>query len=195
MNASHDNSYANSYANPAPLGLCGFGITTILLNLHNAGFYELNTVILAMGICYGGMAQIIAGLMEFRRGNTFGTLAFTSYGLFWWSLVLIWILPDAGAATRPSTEFVGWYLLMWGVFTACLFLGTLNASRAAQFVFASLATLFFLLAYKDFTGSESIARLAGYVGIICGASAFYEAMGLVLNEKLGRTVLPLGLPA
>ena len=185
----------SNYANPAPLGLCGFGVTTILLNLHNAGFYPLNTVILAMGICYGGIAQILAGIMEFRRGNTFGTLAFISYGLFWWSLVLIWILPPSGAASASSAEFVGWYLLMWGIFTTFLFLGTLNSSRAAQFVFASLATLFFLLAYKDLTGSKMIGTLAGYVGIICGASAVYEAMGLVLNEKLGRTILPLGEPA
>ena len=186
---------STNYANPAPLGLCGFGLTTILLNLHNAGFYQLNTVILAMGLCYGGLAQILAGMMEFRRGNTFGTLAFTSYGLFWWSLVLIWALPAIGAAQAPTAEFVGWYLLMWGIFTGCLFMGTINASRAAQFVFGSLTALFFLLAYKDFTGSKMIGTLAGYVGIACGASAVYEAMGLVLNEKLGRQVLPLGEPA
>lgn len=185
---------STNYANPAPLGLCGFGMTTILLNLHNAGFFEISAVILAMGLCYGGLAQVLVGMMEFRRGNTFGTLAFTSYGLFWWSLVLIWVLPATGVTPASPAGFVGWYLVLWGIFTLFLFVGTLNASRAAQFVFGSLTTLFFLLAYKDFTGNAAIGTLAGYVGIFCGASAIYEAMGLVLNEKLGGTVLPLGEP-
>ncbi|WP_461537671.1 acetate uptake transporter [Spongorhabdus nitratireducens] len=184
----------NKYANPAPLGLCGFGMTTILLNLHNAGLFEISAVILAMGLCYGGMAQVLVGMMEFRRGNTFGTLAFTSYGLFWWSLVLIWVLPKTGVTAATPAEFVGWYLLLWGIFTLCLFFGTLNGTRAAQFVFGSLTTLFFMLAYKDFTGNHAVGIMAGYVGIICGASAIYEAIALVLNEKYGRTVLPLGEP-
>src|SRR6266513_321321 len=90
--------------NPAPLGLLGFGMTTVLLNLHNAGFYELNSMILAMGICYGGAAQIIAGIMEWKKGNTFATTAFISYGFFWWSLVALIVLPKlgwAGASTTP----------------------------------------------------------------------------------------------
>jgi len=80
-------------ANPAPLGLLGFGTTTVLLNLHNAGFYPLNSMILAMGLAYGGLAQVIAGIMEYKKGNTFGTVAFSSYGLFWWSLVLLLVFP------------------------------------------------------------------------------------------------------
>ena len=87
------NDLVTKLANPAPLGLLGFGVTTVLLNLVNAGAFPLDTVILAMGIAYGGIAQIIVGVMEFKKGNTFGTVAFTSYGLFWWSLVLLLILP------------------------------------------------------------------------------------------------------
>ncbi|WP_281645354.1 acetate uptake transporter [Parendozoicomonas sp. Alg238-R29] len=185
---------ATSSANPAPLGLAGFGMTTILLNLHNAGFFELNAVILAMGICYGGLAQILVGMMEFRKGNTFGTVAFTSYGLFWWSLVMIWTLPALGLAAPASAAFVGWYLLLWGIFTTFFFLGTLAGPRIGQIVFGSLAILFFLLAAKDFTGNHAIGILAGYVGIFCGASALYEAFALVLNEKYGRTVMPIGAP-
>ena len=121
---------STTYANPAPLGLAGFGMTTILLNIHNAGFYELNAAIIAMGLCYGGLAQILAGMMEFRKGNTFGTVAFTSYGLFWWSLVLIWVLPKLGLANATPADFVGWYLTCWGVFTLFFFFGTFNGPQS-----------------------------------------------------------------
>ena len=173
-------------ANPAPLGLMGFGMTTILLNLHNAGFFELDDAILAMGIFYGGVAQIIAGIMEFRKGNTFGLTAFTSYGLFWLSLV--WIILYGNA--DPS--FMGWYLFLWGLFTAYMFLATLNKNRALQVVFASLTLLFWTLAVGDWTGNETITQIAGWIGIISGSSAFYLAAAEVLNETYGRTVLPVG---
>src|SRR3954464_4737471 len=120
--------------NPAPLGLLGFGMTTVLLNLHNAGFYELNTMILAMGIFYGGIAQIIAGIMEWKKGNTFATTAFTSYGLFWLSLVGLICLPKTSLGIAgPGKDFaMPAYLVMWGIFTAVLFLGTLKLNRALQ---------------------------------------------------------------
>jgi len=179
-------------ANPAPLGLMGFGMTTILLNIHNAGFYPISAMILAMGIFYGGIAQVIAGIMEFKKGNTFGTTAFTSYGLFWLTLVALIVLPKMGLADPTPHGFMAWYLVMWGVFTLFMFLGTLKANRALQFVFLSLTVLFFLLAARDFTGSEAIGTLAGWEGILCGASAVYLAMAEVLNEQYGRTVLPIG---
>lgn len=183
------------YANPGPLGLMGFGMTTVLLNLHNAGFFpDLESAILAMGICYGGIAQVIAGIMEFRKGNTFGTTAFTSYGFFWLSLVCIWALPGVGGSVATSKTFMGWYLALWGIFTLFMFFGTLKANRGLQFVFFTLTVLFFLLALRDFLGSESIGRIAGFEGILCGASAIYLAMAEVLNEQFGRTVLPIGAP-
>jgi len=183
----------NLKANPAPLGLMGFGMTTILLNLHNAGIFGLGAMILAMGIFYGGIAQIIAGIMEFKQGNTFGTTAFTSFGLFWLSLVAILVLPKISwlGIQAPSAFAMAFYLLLWGVFTLFMFFGTLKTNRALQFVFASLALLFFLLAAKDFTGNALIGTIAGYEGIICGASAFYLAMAEVLNAQLNRTVLPV----
>ena len=137
-------------ANPAPLGLLGFGMTTMLLNLHNAGFYELNSMILAMGICYGGAAQIFAGIMEWRKGNTFATTAFLSYGLFWFSLVALIVLPKLGWATPSNDMAMAAYLFMWGLFTAVMFIGTMRLHVAGQVVFGSLTILFFLLAIGDF---------------------------------------------
>jgi uncharacterized protein len=182
-------------ANPAPLGLLGFGMTTVLLNLHNAGFYELNSMILAMGLCYGGAAQVIAGVMEWKKNNTFGTTAFTSYGLFWLSLVALKLMPgNVKGAAPTSNEAMGAYLLMWGVLTGVLFVGTLRLNRALQFIFASLTLLFFLLAIGDFTNaSAGFKHFTGYEGVICGASAIYTGLAQVLNEVYGRTVLPLGV--
>ena len=148
-------------ANPAPLGLMGFGMTTVLLNIHNAGFFEIGAMILAMGIFYGGIAQIIAGIMEWKKGNTFGTTAFTSYGLFWLSLVGLILLPEIGWATAPADSAMVMYLLMWGIFTAFLFIGTLKLSRSLQLVFASLTLLFFLLALGNYTGNATIKLIAG----------------------------------
>ena len=179
-------------ANPAPLGLMGFGMTTILLNLHNSGFFALDSVILAMGIFYGGIAQIFAGLLEYKKGNTFGLTAFTSYGSFWLTLVAILMMPKMGLADAANGHFLGVYLGLWGVFTLFMFFGTLQGARMLQFVFLSLTVLFALLAVGNIVESESIIHIAGWVGIICGASAIYTAMGEVLNEQYGRTVLPIG---
>ncbi|MCX8150720.1 MAG: acetate uptake transporter [Candidatus Bathyarchaeota archaeon] len=181
-------------ANPAPLGLLGFGLTTVLLNLHNAGLFPLDTMILAMGLAYGGLAQLIVGVLEFKKGNTFGTVAFTSYGLFWWSLVLLLLLPKtaffAGLNT-PTNIAMAAYFFMWGLFTFAMFFGTLKANRAVQFVFASLTLLFFLLVARELTGNTTIATLTGYEGIICGLSAVYLAFAEILNEAHGKTVLPI----
>lgn len=180
-------------ANPAPLGLLGFGMTTVLLNLHNAGFFGLGSMILAMGIFYGGLAQVIAGIMEWKKKNTFGATAFTSYGFFWLSFVALLVMPKLGIAEPTENKAIVAYLLMWGIFTTFMFIGTFKSNRATQFVFGSLAVLFFLLALGDATGNQAIKHLAGYEGIICGASAIYTAMAEVLNEQFGRTVLPLGI--
>ncbi|WP_319780849.1 acetate uptake transporter [Maridesulfovibrio sp.] len=179
-------------ANPAPLGLMGFGMTTILLNIHNAGFFPISSMILAMGFFYGGIAQIIAGVMEFKKGNTFGTTAFTSYGLFWMTLVALIIMPKMGLADPTPHAFMGWYLILWGVFTMFMFLGTLKSNKVLQFIFFSLTVLFFLLAVRDFSGSHFIGTIAGWEGILCGASAVYLAMAEVINEQYGRTILPIG---
>jgi succinate-acetate transporter protein len=181
-------------ANPAPLGLLGFGMTTVLLNFHNAGFFELNSMILAMGICYGGLAQVIAGLMEWKKGNTFATTAFISYGFFWLSLVALIVLTKLGWGAASNEKSMAAYLAMWGLFTAVMFIGTLRLSRALQFVFATLTILFFLLAIGDFTNAGTTFKHAtGYEGIVCGFSAIYTGLAHVLNELFGRTILPLGV--
>lgn len=179
--------------NPAPLGLLGFGMTTVLLNLHNAGFYEMNSMILAMGICYGGGAQIIAGIMEWKKNNTFAATAFISYGFFWLSLVTLILLPKLAGATAPNEASMAAYLAMWGLFTAVMFLGTLRISRALQIVFGTLTILFFMLAVGDFTAaSAGFKHVTGYEGILCGFSAIYTGLAQILNELSGRVVLPLG---
>jgi succinate-acetate transporter protein len=187
-------------ANPAPLGLLGFGLTTVLLNLHNAGFFPLDTMILAMGIAYGGLAQIIVGIMEFKKGNTFGTVAFSSYGLFWWSLVLLLILPKLTFITglnAPSETAMAAYFFMWGLFTFAMFFGTLKTNRTIQFVFLSLTILFFMLTIRDLTGNPTLFgtftwnNLTGIEGIIVGFSAIYLGIAEVINEMHQRTVLPI----
>jgi succinate-acetate transporter protein len=184
-------------ANPAPLGLMGFGMTTVLLNLHNAGAYGLGSMILAMGIAYGGLAQVIAGVMEYKKGNTFGTVAFTSYGLFWLSLVTLKVFPAMNLWETPSDYAMAAYFFMWGLFTFIMFFGTLKANRAIQFVFMSLAILFFLLTTKELmvawnlAGITEISTVLGIEGVICGLSAVYTALAEVLNEAHGRAILPL----
>jgi succinate-acetate transporter protein len=178
-----------SIANPAPLGLLGFGMTTVLLNLHNAEIMPLSIVIVAMGFALGGAAQIIAGIMEFLKNNTFGATAFTAYGFFWWSLIVIWIKPFGIQAADEKS--MGFYLLLWGIFTAFMFIGTLKHNRGTQIVFLSLTILFLLLALGDFTGIHSIKIFAGWVGIFCGLSAIYNSVAQVVNNEYGKTVLPL----
>jgi len=179
--------------NPAPLGLMGFGMTTVLLNLHNAGFYELNTMILAMGISYGGIAQVVAGIMEWRKGNTFATTAFLSYGLFWLSLVMLIVMAKLAWAAPSNDTAMAAYLAMWGLFTGVMFIATLRLNRALQVVFATLTILFFLLAIGDYTNaSASFKHFTGYEGIFCGFSAIYAGLALVLNEIFGKVILPLG---
>jgi uncharacterized protein len=183
-------------ANPAPLGLLAFGLTTVLLNLHNAGLFGLNSMILAMGIAFGGLAQIIVGIMEYRKGNTFGTVAFSSYGFFWWSLVLLILMPNisffGGSVAAADHTAMAAYFLMWGIFTFAMFFGTLKANRAIQFVFMSLAILFFLLTARELLGNPVwFNTIVGIEGVICGASAVYLGLAEVLNEANGKTVLPI----
>jgi uncharacterized protein len=182
-------------ANPAPLGLLGFGLTTVLLNLHNAGLFGLDTMILAMGLAYGGLAQVIVGIMEYRNGNTFGTVAFSSYGLFWWSLVALLLLPKSTifpGLAAPSDASMAAYFFMWGLFTIAMFFGTLKANRAIQFVFMSLAILFFLLMTRELIGNPQwFNTICGIEGVIVGFSAIYLGIAEVLNEANQKIVLPI----
>lgn len=178
-------------ANPAPLGLLGFGVTTVLLNLVNAGVIGLGSMILAMGIFYGGLAQVIAGVMEYKNGNTFGMVAFTSFGFFWLSFVALLMLPALGLGAKTDSSGMAAYLFMWGIFTTLMFFGTLRTNKATMFVFGSLAILFFLLGLGEVTGSATITHLAGWEGLIVGFAAIYTGIALILNETYARTILPV----
>ena len=182
--------HGNKLANPAPLGLLGFGMTTVLLNLHNAGITELSVVIVSMGFALGGFAQIIAGVFELRQGNTFGGTAFVAYGSFWWSLIFIWLNP-IGMIEEADDLSLGFYLALWGAFSLFMFIGTLKHNRATQFVFLTLTILFFGLATGHFTGLEIIIMISGIIGLVCGASAIYTSVANILKEEYGRELLPL----
>lgn len=179
-------------ANPGPLGLMAFGMTTVLLNLHNAGLFELNAMILAMGVFYGGLAQVIAGIMDWKKNNTFGMTAFLSYGFFWLTLVGLIVFPKWMGVDGPDSVAMGWYLIAWGLFTGLMYIGTLRINRSLQTVFLSLTVLFVLLAIGDWTGNETVTRIAGWEGIFVGLSAIYGSIAQLWNELYGRTILPLG---
>lgn len=178
--------------NPAALGLLGFGLTTILLNMHNAGFYPLNSMILAMGIFYGGIAQVIAGIMEWKKKSTFGATAFISFGMFWLTFVGLVVFPKFGWGEPTSAKAMSAFLFVWGLFALVMFIATLKMHMALQVVFGTAALLFFLLAIADLTGSESLKMFAGYEGILCGLSAMYTGLAHVLNETYEKTILPIG---
>jgi succinate-acetate transporter protein len=182
-------------ANPAPLGLMGFAMTTILLNIHNAGLYELNAMILATGIFYGGIAQLIAGILEWKKNNTFGTVAFISYGSFWLLLVALWLIPDmsgAPAAAAANATSMACMFVLWGIFSGYMFIGTLKLNRALQWVFGLLTILFFLLAIENFGGGAVWGKIAGWEGVLTGLAAMYAAAAQILNEIYRRVVLPIG---
>ena len=177
-------------SNPGPLGLFGFALTTILLNIHNAGFFQIDAMIMGMGIFFGGISQFTAGIMEWKKGNQFGSVAFMSYGAFWLTLVFIWIASAAGLP-KPDSVSMGCYLAMWGLFTFVFFIQTLKGLTIGKILFGSLTLLFALLAIYNFTGISWIGKLAGFEGIFCGFVAFYEASAIMINNKYEKNILPM----
>lgn len=186
-------------ANPAVLGLTCFGLTTLLLNLHNAGLFKMDTTIFGLGLFVGGLAQVIAGIMEYRKGNTFATTAFLAYGTFWIALVFAIIFKGHIAATRPlfaalttetSERGLAWFLFLWGVFTLFMTIGTFRINRVLQFVFVTLTVLFFMLAIGIGWDLSGVVKAAGIVGIFTGAAALYLAMAENLEEIYGKVILP-----
>jgi uncharacterized protein len=177
----------NKIADPGPLGLAGFGITTCILSLINAGVLSADAlgVVLALAVVYGGGAQLLAGMWEFKKGNTFGATAFTSYGAFWISFYLIvHAAPKAG---------VGLFLFLFGVFSLYLWFASFYLNRALFYIFLTLTITFFLLAFHDF-GILGSSALGGWMGEICGILALYTSAAGVINSVAGRTVLPVGKP-
>lgn len=183
---------------PAPLGLVGFGLTTVLLSIVNAGLLPSTAgtiVVIPLAMAFGGTIQFFAGLLEFRNGNTFGTVAFTSYGAFWWWFALLEFFGLNGlldTSAQGFTSAVGVALILWGVFTLYMWVGTFRLNWGLWSVFLTLWITFFLLGFGDFLGSDGLYAAGGYIGILCGALAMYVSFAEVTNWSFGRTVLPLG---
>jgi succinate-acetate transporter protein len=164
-----------------------------MLSMVNAGWFTSTSVplVLASALAFGGTAQFFAGLMEMPRGNTFGFVAFCAYGAFWWTFALF----IQFFATAVPASFVGWWLVMWGVFSFYMWIGTLALNRALQLIFLVLWITFFLLGGADLFGMPALRTAGGYLGLVTAALALYLAAAEMINETHGRVVLPIGTPA
>jgi succinate-acetate transporter protein len=180
---------AAQWANPGALGLAAFGLNTILLQLHNVVLIE-NTLPLFYGIFWGGLAQVIAGIIEGKRGDTFGLTAFLSYGIFWIGLCMAFVFQWSGLVKLDDAG-LGWVMVMWGVFTLILTIGTFKITWVHITVFSLVTVLFFLLAAHYFWGLSP--KVPGVEGIISGAVATYGAAAIILNDKYQKTVCPMGV--
>ncbi len=185
---------APAIADPAPLGLAAFALTTFMLSLFNAGLLDEagEPIVFPLALFYGGLAQFLAGMWEYRNNNTFGAMAFTSYGAFW---LTFWALQTFYANRIPEAQLdtvVGWFLIAWGIFTAYMWIGSFKVSIAVNIVFLLLTVTFFVLGIGDLLGSDSVVRIGGYLGIVTALAAWYASAAGVLNDTIGRPVLPVG---
>ena len=190
--AEYASESARSIADPAPLGLAAFALTTFLLSLVNSGLISKGAepVVFGLALAYGGVGQLLAGMWEFRKGNTFGATAFGSYGAFWisfWALVTFYVksIPAADAGTA-----VGWYLVAWGIFTTIMFLGSLRTTTALVVLFLLLAATFYFLGFGNIGGSAGTIKIGGWLGLITAIVAWYAALAGVMSSTFGRPVLP-----
>jgi hypothetical protein len=189
---SRNNLFLNdNTANPTAFGLCAFGMTTILLSLANAGVMTLSSPILAMAIMFGGVAEVIAGLMEWKKNNTFGLVTFGSFGFFWISFATLLILPVLGLAKAPAPIELAAFLSVWGIFAVGLFICTLKMPKVIQATLLAIVVMIFLLVAAQLTASSLILTLGGVVGIIAGALGLYIGIGQVINEVHGKIIFPI----
>jgi len=177
--------------NPAAFGLCGFGMSTLLLNLHNIGLFPLDSMIMAMGIFFGGIAQVMVGNIEAKKNNMFGMVAFGSYGFFWIILIALMMIPKLGLGEAPTPNAMGWFLVVWGIFSTGLFIATFSLTKMMRVLFGSVVALFFLLAIADFTGNATIKLIAGIDGIFSGSFALFIALAMVINDTFNKEIIPL----
>jgi uncharacterized protein len=180
-------------ADPAPLGLGCFALTTFLLSLFNAGLLPAagEPIVFGVALAYGGAIQVLAGMWEFRKGNVFGATAFTSYGAFWlsfWAFVTFYAadIPDAG----DRATVVGWYLIGWGIFTVIMWVASLRTTAVLALLFTLLAATFFVLGIGDVAQNKALVTLGGYLGLATAAVAWYACLAGVSASTFGRTVLP-----
>jgi succinate-acetate transporter protein len=185
-------------ANPAPLGLMGFGVTTFVLSMMNSNLVSFDKnlpAVLGMAIAFGGLGQFLAGMWEFRTGNTFGAVAFTAYGAFWISFYfLVQVQLPALAKAGDAGNAIGLYLWAWGIFTGVMFFCSFAAARAVSVIFLLLTVTFILLGIGNSGGDSNIIHAGGYVGLATAAAAVYTAAGEIMADAYGRDVLPLGRP-
>jgi succinate-acetate transporter protein len=187
----------SALANPGPLGLAGFGFTTVILSLVNAGVLPKagEGVIIPLAFAYGGVIQILAGLLEFRTGNTFGTTAFLSYGAFWWWFALLVLLGTNHVLDLSNAgSTIAFTLLVWGLFTLYMWVATFRLAKALWWVFLTLWVTFFLLGFGDLFGMRALTVAGGWLGLVCGLIAMYTSFGLVTNAVFGKPIVPLGAP-
>ncbi len=182
-------------ADPGPLGLAGFAGTTFLLSLVNANLISGPLtdvpVVLGVALAYGGLAQLIAGIWEFRTGNTFGAVAFCSYGAFW---ISFYVLVKVGVPAIPKAHLdsaLGAYLWMWGIFTTYMFFASLRTTGAIALVFLLLAATYIILGIGNSGGNVSTIKVGGYVGLATAIAAWYASFAVVLNSTFGRVLLPV----
>jgi uncharacterized protein len=185
---------AEGFANPVPLGLLGYGMTTVLLSLANASVYESGTMVLAMAVFFGGLAQVLVSLMAYRNNNMFAVTAFGGYGFLWVTLGFLTIGADKGWAGENSGTAMGFYLAMWAVFSLGLVAASAVAPRVLTGVLALTVILLTILAIANWADNSTITKIGGWEGVLTGASAVYLAFAFVLNETFRRTVLPVGEP-
>jgi succinate-acetate transporter protein len=180
-------------ADPAPLGLAAFAATTFMLSVFTAGLMGESgePIVFGMALFMGGIAQFAAGMWEFRTGNTFGAVAFTSYGAFWLSF---WAFEQFYADTiqdeKTLQHALGLYLITWGIFTAYMFIASLRMSVPVAIIFGLLTATFFLLGIGDAMESDGLVKAGGYAGIVTAVAAWYASFATVTNDTFGRKVLP-----
>jgi uncharacterized protein len=187
----------STFANPAPLGLIGFGLTTVILSLINAGLLPKGgeQVVIPLALAYGGLIQILAGLLEFRTGNTFGQVAFLSYGAFWFWFALLIMLGGHGVLDLSQAgSTIAVTLIAWGVFTLYMWVSTFRLSKALWWVFLTLWITFFLLGFGALLGISGLSLAGGWMGLVCGLLAMYTSFAIVTNTTFGKTMLPVGTP-
>ena len=184
-------------ANPSPLALFGFAMPTMLLSIANAGIYQMNGALLGLAIAHGGLSQLVVGILLFFKGATFGHVVFFSYGAFWWSVAILVAMPGiAPAGFAPaSSAFMGAFFLLWGIFSFFCWICTFRQNKVVQFIFITLWITFMLLSIGNWnTSSTNSVLAAGWIGLLCGGSAFYLGLAELLNESVGYVVLPIGDP-
>ena len=184
--------FPNKYSNTSPLGLIGFGFTTIMLSFANVTLFELNSMIIGLGIFYGGMAQFVAGIYELKKGKTFSGTAFCSYGAFWLSFCTMAIGSPFLGVEPPDHKAEGIFLLFWAIFTGFMFLGTIKHGHITlKLIFFTLTITFLILAIGAFAESGVLTKIGGGFGFLCGGTAFYTAVAEVIDGEQGYTFMPI----